>query len=330
MTESISSAIARETGLSTKHVEATLALLADGATIPFISRYRKEATGGLDEVAIFNISKRADELGELAKRKSYILTTIDGQGNLTDELRQRINECTDINVLEDIYLPFKPKRRTRAQMAREKGLEPLAKTIMAQNLSAPSEAARRFLSDKVATVDEALQGASDIIAEWVNEHEEVRSRVRDQFHRFATISSKVVKGKEDEGENYANWFDFSQSLNRCGSHAYLALRRGEREGILRVGIDVDDQRTLARLLPLFVKRHAAPEVAEFITQAVADGYKRLTRPAIENEIAAEAKTKADSAAINTFAENLRQLLLSAPLGSKRILGVDPGFRTGCK
>lgn len=330
MNESISTAIARETGIAQKHVAATLALLADGATIPFISRYRKEATGGLDEVAIFEISKRADELNELAKRKAYILETIDGQGNLTDELRQRIDECIDINVLEDIYLPFKPKRRTRAQIAREKGLEPLAKMIMAQNMRNPADAAQRFVTGQVANADEALQGASDIIAEWVNEHEEVRSRVRDQFHRFATISSKVVKGKEDEGANYSNWFDFSQQLNRCGSHAYLALRRGEREGILRVGIDVDDERTLARLHPLFVKRHAAPEVAEFISRAVADGYKRLTRPAIENEIAAEAKTKADVAAIDTFTGNLRQLLLAAPLGSKRILGVDPGFRTGCK
>lgn len=330
MNESISTAIARETGIAQKHVAATLALLADGATIPFISRYRKEATGGLDEVAIFEISKRADELNELAKRKAYILETIDGQGNLTDELRQRIDECIDINVLEDIYLPFKPKRRTRAQIAREKGLEPLAKMIMAQNMRNPADAAQRFVTGQVDNADEALQGASDIIAEWVNEHEEVRSRVRDQFHRFATISSKVVKGKEDEGANYSNWFDFSQQLNRCGSHTYLALRRGEREGILRVGIDVDDERTLARLHPLFVKRHAAPEVAEFISRAVADGYKRLTRPAIENEIAAEAKTKADVAAIDTFTGNLRQLLLAAPLGSKRILGVDPGFRTGCK
>ncbi len=330
MSETITSIIAREKGISPKHVEATLNLLSDGATIPFISRYRKEATGGLDEVAVFDISQRAAELEELEKRKSYILDTIEGQGNLSDELNQRINECTDLNLLEDIYLPFKPKRRTRAQIAREKGLEPLAKVIMSQKPRTPEEAAERFVGNNAGSVDEALQGASDIIAEWVNEHEEVRSRVRDQFHRFATISSKVAKGKAEEGEKYANWFDFSQSLARCGSHAYLALRRGEREGILRVSIDVDDDRTLARLLPLFVKRHATPEMSEFITHAVADGYKRLTRPAIENEIAAEAKIKADTSAINTFSDNLRQLLLGAPLGSKRIIGVDPGFRTGCK
>ena len=330
MSETITSIIAREKGISPKHVEATLNLLSDGATIPFISRYRKEATGGLDEVAVFDISQRAAELEELEKRKSYILATIEGQGNLSDELHQRINECTDLNLLEDIYLPFKPKRRTRAQIAREKGLEPLAKVIMSQKPRTPEEAAERFVGNNAGSVDEALQGASDIIAEWVNEHEEVRSRVRDQFHRFATISSKVANGKAEEGEKYANWFDFSQSLARCGSHAYLALRRGEREGILRVSIDVDDDRTLARLLPLFVKRHATPEMSEFITHAVADGYKRLTRPAIENEIAAEAKIKADTSAINTFSDNLRQLLLGAPLGSKRIIGVDPGFRTGCK
>lgn len=330
MTDNIPAIIAAETGIAEQHVAATLALLADGATIPFISRYRKEATGSLDEVAVFRISQRAGELEELAKRKAYILTTIETQGNLTDELRKRIEECFELNVLEDIYLPFKPKRRTRAQAAREKGLEPLAKIIMAQNLRSPAEAAQRFVTEQVESREEALQGASDIIAEWANESEEARSRVRDQFRRFATISSKVVKSKAEEGENYANWFNFSQPLSRCGSHAYLAMRRGENEGFLRVSIDVDDERTTGRIFPLFIKRHATPEVQEFIRQAVTDGYKRLTRPAIENEIAAEAKAKADDTAINTFADNLRQLLLGAPLGAKRILGIDPGFRTGCK
>lgn len=330
MTDNIPAIIAAETGIAEQHVAATLALLADGATIPFISRYRKEATGSLDEVAVFRISQRAGELEELAKRKAYILTTIEAQGNLTDELRKRIEECFELNVLEDIYLPFKPKRRTRAQAAREKGLEPLAKIIMAQNLRSPAEAAQRFVTEQVESREEALQGASDIIAEWANESEEARSRVRDQFRRFATISSKVVKSKAEEGENYANWFNFSQPLSRCGSHAYLAMRRGENEGFLRVSIDVDDERTTGRIFPLFIKRHATPEVQEFIRQAVTDGYKRLTRPAIENEIAAEAKAKADDTAINTFADNLRQLLLGAPLGAKRILGIDPGFRTGCK
>lgn len=330
MTDNIPAIIAAETGIAEQHVAATLALLADGATIPFISRYRKEATGSLDEVAVFRISQRAGELEELAKRKAYILNTIEAQGNLTDELRKRIEECFELNVLEDIYLPFKPKRRTRAQAAREKGLEPLAKIIMAQNLRSPAEAAQRFVTEQVESREEALQGASDIIAEWANESEEARSRVRDQFRRFATISSKVVKSKAEEGENYANWFNFSQPLSRCGSHAYLAMRRGENEGFLRVSIDVDDERTTGRIFPLFIKRHATPEVQEFIRQAVTDGYKRLTRPAIENEIAAEAKAKADDTAINTFADNLRQLLLGAPLGAKRILGIDPGFRTGCK
>jgi uncharacterized protein len=330
MNSEIAAIISHETGIALNYIEATLGLLTDGATIPFISRYRKEATGSLDEVAIFNIEQRANELVEIGKRKAYILETIEGQGALTDELKQRIEECFELNILEDIYLPFKPKRRTRAQLARENGLEPLAKIIMAQNLHSLTDAAKRFVSDKVASVDDALQGASDIIAEWANENEAVRARVRDQFQRYATLNSKVIKNKADEGANYANYFAFSMPLNRCGSHAYLAIRRGESEGFLRVSIDVDDERTIARLLPLFVKRHSNEEVATFIQNAVTDAYKRLTRPAIENEIAADAKVKADAAAINTFTDNLRQLLLAAPLGAKRTMGIDPGFRTGCK
>lgn len=329
-TENIAALIAGETGFSEQHVAATMALLADGATIPFISRYRKEATGSLNEVDIFNISQRASEIEELNKRKTYILQTIEAQGALTPELTERINACTETNLLEDIYLPYKPKRRTKAQVAREKGLEPLAKIIMAQNLHSLHDAARRYVSDKVENEEEALQGANDIIAEWVNESETVRARVRDQFKRYATITSKVIKTKAEEGDNYANYFDFSMPLNRCGSHAYLAIRRGEAEGFLRVSIDVDDTRMLDRLFPIFIKRHTAPEVQEFICKAVTDGYKRLTRSAIENEMAAEAKLKADGTAINTFADNLRQLLLGAPLGSKRVMGIDPGFRTGCK
>lgn len=328
-TASTVAVIAGETGISQKNISATLSLLADGATIPFIARYRKEATGGLDEIAIFNISTRAEELAELARRKEYILETIESQGALTDELRQRINDCLDPGILEDIYLPFKPKRRTRAQVARENGLEPLAKTIMTQR-DGVLDRASRFISDKVATAADALKGAADIIAEWVNESEEVRSRVRDQFRRFAVISSKVIKAKTQEADNYATYFDFSAPLSRCSSHNYLAMRRGEAEGMLRVSIDVDDERTLSRILPLFVRRNAPADVARFITDAVTDGYKRLTRPAIENEVAAEAKVKADTTAIDTFTNNLRQLLLASPLGSKRILAVDPGFRTGCK
>lgn len=329
-TASTVSVIARETGISEKNVAATISLLADGATIPFISRYRKEATGGLDETVIFAISTRAEQLAEMARRKEHILTTIESQNALTDDLRERIANCTDANLLEDIYLPYKPKRRTRAQTARENGLEPLAKMIMSQRDERALERAGKFVSDKVATADEALKGAADIIAEWASENEEARARVRDQFHRFATISSRPVKGKADEAENYATYFDYSTSLNRCSSHNYLAMRRGETEGLLRVSIDVDDDRTLGRIIPLFVRRNAPDGPAAFITAAVTDGYKRLIRPAIENEIAAEAKVKADTAAINTFTANLRQLLLAAPLGSKRILAVDPGFRTGCK
>lgn len=328
-TASTVAVIAGETGISPKNVSATLSLLADGATIPFIARYRKEATGGLDEIAIFNISTRAEELAELARRKEYIIETIESQGALTDELRQRIDSCLDPGILEDIYLPFKPKRRTRAQVARENGLEPLAKTIMTQR-DGVLDRASRFINDKVPTAADALKGAADIIAEWVNESEEVRSRVRDQFRRFAVISSKVIKTKADEADNYATYFDFSAPLSRCSSHNYLAMRRGEAEGMLRVSIDVDDERTISRILPLFVRRNAPADVARFITDAVTDGYKRLTRPAIENETAAEAKVKADTTAIDTFTNNLRQLLLASPLGSKRILAVDPGFRTGCK
>ena len=322
--------IAWELGVNPAHVTAVINLLADGATIPFISRYRKEATGNMDEVAIFRIEQRAAELAELEKRRAYILETIRSQEKLTPELEERILATLDPSELEDIYLPYKPKRRTRAQMAREAGLEPLAKIIMAQRTPEVGRAAAKFTGEKVATADEAIKGARDIIAEWVNESEAARSRVRDQFRRFAVISSKAVKGKEEEGANYANYFDFSAPLRRVGSHAYLAMRRGEAEGILKVSIDVDNERTLGRLYPIFLKSNGSEECQDVILDAIDDAYRRLMRPAIENEFAAEAKLRADSAAIDTFADNLRQLLLSAPLGSKRIMGVDPGFRTGCK
>lgn len=328
--KTIDSIIAIELGLEPKFVSAVLNLLADGATIPFISRYRKEATGNMDEVSIFRIEQRAKELDDLSKRKEYILDTIDSQQKLTPELRDRIEHCFDLNVLEDIYLPYKPKRRTRAQVARENGLEPLAKIIMSQRLKSLPEAAARFISENVPDADTALKGASDIIAEWVNENEAVRNRVRRQYSRYATVKCKVVKGKEEEGANYANYFDFSAPLNRVGSHAYLAMRRGENEGFLKVSIEVDNDRTLDGIYPMFLKSHGSDEVHDFILDAVDDAYKRLTRPAIENEFAGMAKLKADETAINTFADNLRQLLLASPLGSKRIMGVDPGFRTGCK
>lgn len=327
---SIVSIIARETGIPEKSVAATIKLLQEGATIPFISRYRKEITGSLDETAIFAIDNRAQELAELSDRKKYILDTIEAQGNLSAELEERIVNCFDPNLLEDIYLPYKPRRRTRAQIARENGLEPLAKMIMAQTCADPDRAAGRFTGENVPDSAAAIAGASDIIAEWVNENEEARSRVRDQFRRFATITSRVVKGKEEDAANYATYFSYSAPLNRCSSHNYLAMRRGENEGMLKVSIGVDDERTLNRLYPLFVRRNSEVASAQLVKAAVTDAYKRLTRPAIENEIAAEAKVKADATAIETFTSNLRQLLLASPLGSKRVLAIDPGFRTGCK
>ncbi len=327
---SIVSIIARETGIPEKSVTATIKLLQEGATIPFISRYRKEITGSLDETAIFAIDNRAQELAELSDRKKYILDTIEAQGNLSAELEERIVNCFDPNLLEDLYLPYKPRRRTRAQIARENGLEPLAKMIMAQTCADPDRAAGRFTGENVPDSAAAITGASDIIAEWVNENEEARSRVRDQFRRFATITSRVVKGKEEDAANYATYFNYSASLNRCSSHNYLAMRRGETEGMLKVSISVDDERTLNRLYPLFVRRNSEAASAQLVKAAVTDAYKRLTRPAIENEIAAEAKVKADATAIETFTSNLRQLLLASPLGSKRVLAIDPGFRTGCK
>lgn len=329
-TPTITSIIADETGIPEKSVAATIRLLQEGATIPFISRYSKEVTGSLDETAIFAIDTRAQELAELSDRKKYILNTIEAQGNLTPELEKRIVECFDPNLLEDIYLPFKPRRRTRAQIARENGLEPLARIIMAQSSDFPAKSAARFLSDNVADIDAAIAGASDIIAEWVNENETARSRVRDQFRRYAVITSKVVKGKEEDAANYATYFNYSAPLARCSSHNYLAMRRGEAEGMLRVSIGVDDERTLARLYPIFIRRNASEACAEIIRDAIDDAYKRLTRPAIENEVAAEAKQKADTAAIDTFTNNLRQLLLASPLGTERVLAVDPGYRTGCK
>lgn len=298
-----SAIIASEFNIPRIHIEAVLALLEEGATIPFISRYRKEATGGLDEVAIFNISKRADSLKELADRKEYIIQTIEAQGKLTDELKSKIEETMEPAVLEDIYLPFKPKRRTRAQIARENGLEPLAKIIMAQNTPDPTGAASRFINEKIADEEAAIAGASDIIAEWFNENEAARNMVRGRFRRSAVISSKVVKGKEDEAGNYQNYFNASEPLNRCSSHRYLAMRRGEAEGFLRVGIDINEDEIMPRLFRLMEKQNGSNACREIIRNAVADGYKRLMRPSIETEIAAEAKVKADDNAIQTFTEN---------------------------
>lgn len=322
--------IAREMDIPEQRVNATLRLLAEGATIPFISRYRKEATGGLDEVAIFNISERFDALRELADRKLYILQTIEGSGALTDELRRKIEETYDPALLEDLYLPFKPKRRTRAQIARENGLEPLAKIIMSQKCANPEDAASRYINDNIPDTASAIAGASDIIAEWVSEDQRSRQNVRNRFQRYARISSKVVKGKEEEAEKYRSYFKVDEPLARCSSHRYLAMRRGEAEGFLKVAVTIDDDAAIDRLLQNFIRKEGRDASARIVADAVADAYRRLIKPSITTEIEAEAKAKADTAAIETFAANLHQLLLAPPLGSKAVMGIDPGFRTGCK
>ncbi|WP_436414906.1 Tex family protein [Petrimonas sp.] len=324
----ISSLISKSLNINLKNVENTIKLLDDGATIPFISRYRKEATGALDEVQIAGIKSLNDKFIELEKRKQTVLSAIGEQEKLTPELQERIENCWDAIELEDIYLPFKPKRQTRAEMARKKGLEPLAKWLMLQQNGAPETKAKEFVNDEVADADAALKGACDIIAEWVNEDEKARQTVRNIFAREAEITAKVVKGKETEGEKYRDYFDFSALLSRCPSHRILAIRRGESEGFLRVSISPDDEKCLDKLVPQFAKNDT--EAADYVETAVEDSYKRLLKPSIETEFANLSKEKADESAIAVFSENLRQLLLAPPLGQKRILGVDPGYRTGCK
>ena len=328
MNKIIPALIAEKIQVAEKQVLNTLQLFDDGATIPFISRYRKERTGGLDEVRISDISDEYKRLLEIEKRKETIVSTIEEQGNMTDELRDKIDATWSATELEDIYLPYKPKRRTRAQIAREKGLEPLAKILMSQKHSDPEAAAERYLSDDVPAVADALAGARDIIAEWVNENATVRNIVRNVFEREAVISSRVIKGKEEEGDKYRDYFEVSESLRRISSHRLLAMRRGETEGFLRVDISPDEEHALERLHRFFVK--ADNDSGKQVGMAVADSYKRLLKPSIETEFAASSKEKADKEAIRIFEENLRQLLLSPPLGHKRILSIDPGFRTGCK
>ena len=316
--------------LPSRQVEATLDLLAEGCTIPFIARYRKERTGGLDEVQIAAISDLNNKLSELQKRKETILRTIGEQGKLTDSLRQSIERSWDATEIEDIYLPYKPRRRTRAQVAREKGLEPLATLIMLQREQDPRAAAQRFVGHGVATAEEALQGAKDIIAEQVSEDSQARQKVRAVYRRGAEIESRVVKKKaaEEAAQKYSDYFDFSEELRRCSSHRLLAMRRGEAEGFLKVGITADDEECQSRLLRQFVRGRGSCQ--QLVEEAVTDGYSRLIRPSMENEFAALSKEKADDEAIRVFRENLRQLLLAAPLGQKRVMGVDPGIRTGCK
>lgn len=323
--------IAASLQISERQVANTLQLLEGGATIPFISRYRKEATGGLDEVQIEQIKQMHEKLTELSKRKETILSTIAEQGKLTKELEQRIQDSWDATELEDIYLPYKPKRKTRAEVARQRGLEPLANLLMLQRETHPDMQARSFVKGDVKDVEEALKGARDIIAERVNEDERARNQVRNMFSRTAVITSKVVKGKEEEGQKYRDYFEFSEPLKRCSSHRLLALRRGESEGILKVSISPDDEECRLRLERLYVRSNSHSNAcSEQVSEAVADSYKRLLKPSIETEFAAQSKERADVEAIRIFAENLRQLLLSSPLGQKRVLGIDPGFRTGCK
>ena len=322
--------IATSLELNLIKVTNTLALLDEGCTIPFISRYRKEKTGGLDEVQIANIAQWKDKLTELTKRKETICKTIDELGKLTPELKNRIDSTWDSTTLEDIYLPYKPKRRTRAQMAREMGLEPLAQTILLQRENNPQNAARAYVKGSVKDVEAAIKGAQDIIAETISENEQSRQQVRNAFKREATISSKVVATKQDEegAQKYADYFDFSEPLRRCNGNRLLAMRRGESEGFLRVSISIDGEEVTQRLQRHYVKGHGA--CAKLVEEAVADAYKRLIEPSVENEFAALSKEKADEEAIGVFSLNLRQLLLAAPLGQKRVMGVDPGIRTGCK
>lgn len=316
--------------INIKYVDNTLELLDSGCTIPFISRYRKERTGGLDEVQITQICELNERMKETAKRKETIIKTISELGKLTPELEKRINECWEPEVLEDIYMPYKPKRRTRAQVARENGLEPLATIIMLQRDSAPETTARRFISENVKSEEDAIKGALDIIAENVSEDERSRSQLRNAFRRGAIITSKVIKSKADtdEAAKYSDYFDFSEPLKRCSSHRLLAMRRGEKDGILRVSISADDEECVEKLKRLFVRGYG--RCSTLVGEAVADSFKRLLKPSIETEFATMSKENADGDAIAVFAENLRQLLLAAPLGQKRVMGIDPGFRTGCK
>ncbi len=321
--------IAKKLSLGERGVENTLQLLDEGCTIPFISRYRKERTGNMDEVQIAAISDANDKLKEIAKRKETVVKTITEQGKMTDELQRRIDNCWDANELEDIYMPFKPKRRTKAQVARELGLEPLSMILMMQREQNIESVAKRFVKEGVKDAAAAIKGAQDIIAETVSEDERSRQQVRSAFRREAVISSKVVKTKADseEAAKFSDYFDFSEPLKRCSSHRLLAMRRGENEGILRISISAGED-CVEKLKRNYVRGYG--KCSTLVREAVEDSYKRLLKPAIETEFANLSKEKADEEAINVFTENLRQLLLSAPLGQKRVMGVDPGFRTGCK
>ena len=322
--------ICNKTGLSHRGIAATISLLDQGATIPFISRYRKEVTGGLDEVQIFSISQLYDSLRELDRRKQTVIETITAQQAMTPELLARIEEITESNDLEDLYLPYKPKRRTRAEIARQQGLEPLAKIIMAQNSPDIRKTSAKFVNDTVTSSDDALKGAMDIIAEWVSENVRNRNLLRNRYRREAVIESTVVKGKEEEGEKYRSYFNWSEPLKRCSSHRYLAMRRGESEGVLKVSIKINDEKAVESICGNILRDNGKSDSKTVITEAVKDSYKRLLRPAMENEAAAEARLQADTVAINAFADTVEQLLMAHPLRGKRVMAIDPGYRTGCK
>ena len=320
--------ISQKLNIAEERVLGALRLLDDGATIPFIARYRKEATGGLDEVEIAAIGAESEKFDELVKRKEFVIEAIETAGALTDELKARIENSWDATEIEDIYLPYKQKKRTRATIAREAGLEPLAKIIMAGNCNDIEAMAMRYVNEKVESAEDAIKGAQDIIAEWVSESEAARNAVRRLFDREAVITSHVVKGKEEEAANYRDYFEKLYKLSRCPSHALLAMRRGEAEKLLKVSIEIDDDVAVERLEKIFVK--SDNKTADIVSQAVKDGYKRLLMPSIETEFAHQSKEVADKEATRIFVNNLKQLLLTAPLGQKRTMGIDPGFRTGCK
>ena len=323
--------ISKNTGIEYRYVEAVINMLDSGDTIPFISRYRKEATGSLDEVAIFEISRLKEYYDALEKRRETVIETITEQGKMTPELLDKINNVTNSAALEDIYLPYKPKRRTRAQVAREKGLEPLARIIMAQNGHNLTNLLKKFVNEEVPTPEDALAGAKDIMAEWISEREAARKAVRRFFTGGARIKSAVVKGEEENAEKYQAYFDFTEPLNRCASHRYLAIRRGEAEGLLKVSFKIEDGKATERLWEMFIKPEGENSFRNAVREAVTDSYKRLIKPSIETETAVLAKEKADETAIKAFANNVEQLLMAPPLrGGKRVLAIDPGFRTGCK
>jgi len=328
MQQKIIDIISQTLGITSRQVGNTIVLLQEGASVPFISRYRKERTGSLDEVQVLRIKELNEKYIELEKRKESILKTIEEQEQLTPELKARIVNCFDAVELEDIYLPYKPKRRTKATMAREKGLEPLAKILMKQMERDPEFRASQFLNEEVSSVEEALSGARDIIAEWISENERARNIVRRGFELGAVITSKVVKGKEEDAAKFRDYFDWDEPLKKCPSHRLLAMRRGENEGFLKVSVSPDNERVLENLDRFFVKGNNLS--SEQVALAVKDSYKRLIQPSIETEFANLSKEKADEEAINVFTENLKQLLLAPPLGQKRILAIDPGYRTGCK